>query len=83
VTVTVAGTDDGFYVADDGTGIDLEPPGRVFDVGFELGDSGVGIGLYVARRIAADHGWSLDASNRPEGGARFDVSGVTDPRADE
>jgi len=83
VTVTVASTDDGFYVADDGPGIDHEPPGRVFDVGFELGDNGVGIGLYVARRIAADHGWSLDASNRPEGGARFDVSGVADPRIDE
>jgi signal transduction histidine kinase len=83
VTVMVGATDDGFYVADDGTGIDLDPPERVFDVGFELGDTDVGIGLYVARRIAVDHGWSLDVSNRPDGGARFDVAGVTDPRADD
>jgi signal transduction histidine kinase len=80
VTVTLAGTEDGFYVADDGAGIDLDPPERVFHVGFELEGKDVGIGLYVARRIAADHGWSLGASNRPEGGARFDVSGVTGPR---
>jgi signal transduction histidine kinase len=83
VTVTLAGTEDGFSVADDGAGIDLDPPDRVFDVGFELGGTDVGIGLYVARRIAADHGWSLTASNRDEGGARFDVSGVTDPRTDD
>jgi|GEM_PF-649885 len=80
VTATVGTTDDGFYVADDGVGIELDPPERVFDVGFELSGGGVGIGLYVARRIAADHGWSLDAGNRPEGGARFDVTGVADPR---
>jgi hypothetical protein len=31
----------------------------------------VGIGLFVARRIAESHGWSLTASDRPEGGARY------------
>jgi len=83
VTVTLAGTEDGFFVADDGAGIDLDPPERVFDVGFELGGNDVGIGLYVARRIATDHGWSLEATNREEGGARFDVVGVTNPRKDD
>jgi signal transduction histidine kinase len=82
VTVTLGATDDGFYVADDGDGIELDPPERVFDVGFELEGEDVGIGLFVARRIANDHGWSLDATNREGGGARFEVTGVSDPRED-
>jgi signal transduction histidine kinase len=80
VTVTLGATEEGFYVADDGDGIDLDPPERVFDVGFGLDGENVGIGLFVARRIASDHGWSLDASNREEGGARFDVTGVSNLR---
>jgi signal transduction histidine kinase len=71
VTVTLTGSEDGFSVADDGAGIDLDPPERVFDVGFEIGGGDVGIGLYVARRIAADHGWSLEATNREEGGSQI------------
>jgi signal transduction histidine kinase len=80
VTVTLGATETGFYIADDGPGIELDPPERVFDVGFELDGEDVGIGLFVARRIATDHGWSLDARNQSEGGARFDVTGVSDPR---
>ena len=82
VTVTLGATEEGFYVADDGDGIELDPPERVFDVGFELAGEDVGIGLFVARRLAGDHGWSLDASNRETGGARFDVTGVSNSRED-
>lgn len=78
VRVTVSSTTEGFFVADDGSGIDVDPPERVFDAGFAGTDETPGFGLYVARRIANDHGWSLRATNRPEGGARFDVRTVSD-----
>ena len=76
VTVTVGGTDDGFVVADDGPGIDADPPDRVFDAGFAGTEDGDGFGLYVAQRIATDHGWEIRAENGDGGGARFEVAGV-------
>ncbi|ELZ23760.1 signal transducing histidine kinase [Halosimplex carlsbadense 2-9-1] len=79
VTVTVRGTEGGFAVEDDGPGIDAEPTDRVFDAGFAASGDGDGFGLYVAQRIAADHGWTLTAENRDEGGARFGFSGVDGP----
>ena len=79
VTVTLGDSEDGFYVADDGRGIDVDPPDRVFDAGFAGSEEGDGFGLYVAQRIAADHGWELHAENGPDGGARFVVSGVERP----
>ncbi|WP_436910642.1 hypothetical protein [Halosimplex marinum] len=53
----------------------------MFDAGFAAAD-GDGFGLYVAQRIAADHGWRLRAENRDEGGARFTVEGVDGPDAE-
>lgn len=74
--VTVGTTSAGFFVADDGRGIDAEPPERVFDAGYTTGDD-TGFGLYVARSTAEDHGWDLTVSESDEGGARFDLRGVT------
>jgi len=79
VTVTVRGTENGFAVEDDGAGIDADPPARVFDAGFAGSGDGDGFGLYVAQRIAADHGWHLTAENADGGGARFLVAGVDGP----
>jgi len=76
VTVTVRGTDDGFVVADDGPGIEADPPDRVFDAGFAGTEDGDGFGLYVAQRIATDHGWEIRAEHSEAGGARFTVAGV-------
>jgi signal transduction histidine kinase len=76
VTVTVGTTEDGFYVADDGPGFEVEPPERVLDAGFSTVEGNTGFGLYVARRLANDHEWTLSLSEGENGGACFDVGDV-------
>lgn len=80
--VRVGQTDDGFYVADDGPGIELEDPNAVFDRGVSTGDDGVGLGLAVVREIVQAHGWSITVGNTSDGGARFEVADV-DQAADQ
>jgi two-component system, OmpR family, sensor histidine kinase KdpD len=66
------------YVDDDGPGL---PPGesaRLFDK-FHRGTeesavSGVGLGLAICRAIIRAHGGSIEALQRPGGGARFDLT---------
>lgn len=78
VTVTVGSTPEGFYVADDGPGVDVDPPERVFDAGYTTVEGNTGFGLYIARMVAADLGWEIELSESDAGGMRFDV--VTDGR---
>jgi two-component system, OmpR family, sensor histidine kinase KdpD len=66
------------YVDDDGPGL---PPGesaRLFDK-FHRGTeesavAGVGLGLAISRAIIRAHGGSIEAQQRPGGGARFDLT---------
>jgi signal transduction histidine kinase len=44
VTATVSTTADGFFIADDGPGIDVEPPERVFDAGHTAVAENTGFG---------------------------------------
>jgi len=70
VTVSVArqGESVRIAVADTGPGVrpDLLP--RIFDPYFSTHDSGTGLGLPIARRIAEEHGGAITAHNRPGGG---------------
>jgi len=74
VRVTVGALDDGFYVADDGTGID--EGAAVFEMGHSMADDGTGLGLAIVAQIADAHGWGLDLIESESGGARFELTGV-------
>jgi PAS domain S-box-containing protein len=77
VTVTVGRLEGGFYVADDGPGIPEARRDGVFDAGYSTSHEGTGFGLTIVREVADAHGWSLGVRESADGGARFEVTGVT------
>jgi PAS domain S-box-containing protein len=85
LTVTVGRLDDGtgFYVADDGTGVDDAARDRLFEAGYSTSPEGTGFGLRIVERIADGHGWNVTVTDSDAGGARFEVSGVETPSDDE
>ncbi|WP_137682374.1 PAS domain-containing sensor histidine kinase [Haloarcula mannanilytica] len=79
VAIRVGATSSGFFVADDGPGVDASPPDRVFEAGYASEKQNSGFGLYIANRIAKEHGWSLSVGESEDGGARFTVTDVEGP----
>ncbi|GAB3687272.1 hypothetical protein GCM10028857_20190 [Salinarchaeum chitinilyticum] len=81
LTVTVRRLDDdapeGFAVADDGVGIPIDRTESVFEPGVSSEDHGTGLGLAIVERIVARHGWSIAVADCGDGGARFEITGVS------
>ncbi|WP_254762153.1 PAS domain S-box protein [Natrinema marinum] len=80
VTVTVgqleSDTDpSGFFVEDDGSG--LPDTDDIFEFGRTTADDGTGLGLGIVTEIAEAHGWQVTACDGQDGGARFEIRGVT------
>ena len=76
VTITVGELDDGFYVADDGTGIPSEERQQVFESGYTTSEEGTGFGLRIVEQVAEAHGWAVELAESADGGARFEITGV-------
>jgi signal transduction histidine kinase len=77
VTLRGQGDDAVLEVSDHGPGVAPGDAERIFGR-FERASSlrhygGLGLGLYVAREIAAAHGGAVTVENLPAGGARFTV----------
>ena len=86
---TAPGADAGFVVltiSDTGSGIPADLLPRIFDPFFttkEVG-KGTGLGLAITYGIIQEHGGTIQAANRPEGGARFTVElPVADSRSNK
>jgi signal transduction histidine kinase len=60
-----------FTVRDDGPGITPDDLARVFEPYFTTKEGGTGLGLAIARRIAEEHGGTLEAESAPGVGAAF------------
>ncbi|PLQ02430.1 sensor histidine kinase [Cupriavidus pauculus] len=75
--LTVELSDDGrdavVAVSDRGCGIDADTLPRLFDAFHTTKDEGMGVGLAICHRIVTDHGGSIRAESRRDGGARFEI----------
>jgi len=60
-------------IADTGSGIAPEAMDRLFEPFFSTKPKGAGLGLAVSKRLIEEHGGTMSATNRPEGGARFTI----------
>ena len=78
VTVTVGALPDGdgFYVEDDGPGIDPADREEVFEAGVTTDPDGTGFGLKIVAEVADAHGWTVELVDGEGGGARFEFRGV-------
>lgn len=79
LTVTVGALDgrEGFFVEDDGRGLPPTDRDRLFEEGFSTAAGGTGLGLAIVAEIAEAHGWTVSVTESSDGGARFEVRGVT------
>jgi two-component system, NtrC family, sensor histidine kinase HydH len=80
-------------VSDRGIGIDEQAKVRLFDAFFTTRSQGTGVGLAVVKRIADEHGFSIEVTSERGSGATFrvDLGAIvtmaaaepdTDPRAE-
>lgn len=76
VTVEVDHLDDGFYVEDDGSGIDADEVAEVFESGYSTSVDGTGFGLAIVNQIVTAHGWDISIADNATG-TRFEIRGVT------
>jgi len=76
ITVGTLADSSGFYVEDDGQGIDEDNADEVFDAGYTTTEGGSGFGLNIVKQIAKAHGWSIRITDGTEGGARFEITGA-------
>jgi two-component system sensor histidine kinase HydH len=61
-------------ILDNGPGIPADIMARVFQPFATNKTHGTGLGLYLSARILQEHGGSISAGNRPEGGACFTIT---------
>jgi signal transduction histidine kinase len=66
-------------ICDTGPGIPPEIQERLFQPFATNKPHGTGLGLFLTGRILDEHGGTISAVNRPEGGACFTITLPTEP----
>jgi len=61
-------------VSDTGVGMDEYTREHIFDPFFSAKEGGVGLGLWVCKRIIEDHGGRIEVTSSPLEGAKFEIS---------
>ena len=64
---------DSISVSDDGVGVPPELHARIFEPLFTTRAKGTGLGLAICRRIASQHGGTIELVDTGQRGARFEV----------
>jgi signal transduction histidine kinase len=82
LAISVGRCEGGFYVADDGVGIDESDPASLFDSGYSTKDEGTGLGLSIVARMVQAHSWEIGVTESESGGARFEITGVEPAQPD-
>jgi PAS domain S-box-containing protein len=77
VIITVGMVSDGLYIEDNGPGIPDGERDDVFEAGYSTTEAGTGFGLSIVKQVAQAHGWEVRVTDGSEGGARFEITGVT------
>ncbi|WP_158855192.1 ATP-binding protein [Halorhabdus sp. CUG00001] len=74
VTVTVGPLEasDGFFLADDGSGIAPEDHDAIFESGYTTAEDGTGFGLAIVEQIVDAHGWTVALADS-QTGTRFEI----------
>lgn len=67
---------EGFYVEDDGPGIEPEERESVLEFAYSNRPENTGLGLSIVQWIAAAHGWEISITDGAMGGTRFEFRDV-------
>lgn len=77
VTIRVGTAESYIYIEDTGPGIPKDERESVFESGYTTSSDHTGFGLNIVKQIVLGHGWEIDLTESEEGGARFEITGIT------
>ena len=77
VSVRIGSHRDGFFLEDDGPGVDPAETERVLDVGYSAVEGAAGLGLPLVAHVADSFGWETTVCEGTDGGFRVEFSGLS------
>lgn len=77
VTIRIGDLANGLFIEDNGPGIPEDTRAQIFEAGYTTTAAGTGYGLQIVNEIAVAHGWKVTVTESTDGGARFEITGLT------